>query len=592
MMMETIPPGTILRARYRIERALGSGGFGHVYQAIDTNTGQQCAIKEYMVTGSGGQAQLQHEARMLSVLHHPNLPMFLDAFSEHNHYYIVLSYIDGNDLTDYIRHARQRNEPIPLQRVMNWLIATCDAVQFLHSQQPPVIHRDIKPDNIRITPDGTVVLVDLGNAKAIADGARTLFFARHQGTPGYAPPEQYPGGTGTDARSDVYALGGTLYFALTTHEPPSVSTRNQALQQRLPDLPTLQELLASNPPEHGEDGNPARQFRLGVSKPAKPVPRHLRHLALLGTLPPELLERLNNTIKRAMALKPADRYQSVADLARDLRRVLEALPVEAPATPAAAQQHRKDPHGTEPDLPMLYEALQAAKERAQQQVSEPAPEPPPVAPASTPARCSRCGAIPVRQAVFCAQCGAPLPPASGPNDRRQAPGTQKNVSGQDFRSAPRPTPQVQVPDSRARNRPTPPAQLQQASMQAPIRSSGPYSSQVSSPKPPQFMHTNTPPQTQGAALSTRTPTHGSPGLSSQHTPVPGREQGQAQVPRTPPATPSHASGFDLRIGIIIAVVVLIILLALLIVLFLTRGSGLVPIPPEIGDVCVSMTIRN
>ncbi len=279
-----------------------------------------------------------------------------------------------------------------------------------------------------------------------------------------------------------------------------------------------------------------------------------------------------------MALKPGERYQSVADLSRDLRRVLEAFPVEAPAAPAAAQQHRKDPHGTEPDLPMLYEALQAAKERSQQQASEPAPEPPPSA--STPARCPRCGAIPVRQAVFCAQCGAPLPPTPGPNDGRQTPGTQKNVSGQDFRSAPRPTPQVQPPDSRARNRPTPPAQLQQASMQAPIHSSGPYSSQVSSPKPPQFMHTNTPPQTQGAALSARTPTHGPAGLSSQHTPISGREQAQAQVPRTPPTTPSHTSGFDLRIGIFIAVIVLIILLALLIGLFLARGSGFIPLPPQ------------
>ncbi len=581
MMMETIPPGTILRARYRIERALGSGGFGHVYQAIDINTHQQCAIKEYLVSGSSGQAQLQHEARVLSVLHHPNLPMFLDAFSEHSHYYIVLSYIDGSDLTDYIRHARQRNEAIPLQRVMSWIVATCDAVQFLHSQQPPVIHRDIKPDNIRITPDGTVVLVDLGNAKAIADGARTLFFARHQGTPGYAPPEQYPGGTGTDARSDVYALGGTLYFVLTTHEPPSVSTRNQALQQRLPDLPTLQELLASNPPEHSEDANPVRQFRLGVSKPAKPAPRHLRHLALLGTLPPELLDRLNNIIKRAMALKPGDRYQSVADLDRDLRRVLEALPVEAPPAPAATQQHRKDPHGTEPDLPMLYEALQAAKERAQQQASEPAPEP--AIPASTPAiRCPRCGATPVRQAVFCAQCGAPLPPIPGPDDRRQAPGAQKSASEPDFSAhpAPRPTPQAPAPDSRARNRPAPPAQIQQASMQAPIHSSGPYLSQASIHKSPQFMHTNTPPQAQRAALSARTPTHGPPGLSPQHTPVSAREQEQAQVPRTPPATPSHASGFDMHIGIIIAVVVLIILLALLIALFLTHSNGLIPTLPQ------------
>src|SRR5712691_5586262 len=303
MMMEAVPSGTILHRRYRIERVLGSGGFGHVYLALDLITNQQYALKEYFVTGSSGQAQLQHEAKVLSQLHHPNLPAFHEAFNERSHYFVVLSYIEGNDLTDLIRVARRSNEPIPLARVMSWILSVFVTAMNHHFQQPVVIHRDIKPDNIRIMPDGTAILVDLGNAKATADGARTLFFIRHQGTPGYAPQEQYPGGTGTDVRSDVYALGGTLYFALTAHEPPSVSTRNQSIQQGLPDLPSLQEQLAKNPPESTLDANAARQFRLGVSKPAKPAPRHLRHLAQLGTLPPELLAQLNRIIVRAMAMK-------------------------------------------------------------------------------------------------------------------------------------------------------------------------------------------------------------------------------------------------------------------------------------------------
>ncbi len=225
LMIETVPSGTVLHGRYRIERVLGSGGFGHVYLGVDLATNQQYALKEYLVTGSNAQEQLKHEATVLSRLHHPHLPAFQDAFIERGRYYVVLNYIEGNDLTDIIRIARQRNEAVPVAQVMGWLLAICDAVMFLHTQQPSVIHRDIKPDNIRITSNGTAILVDLGNAKAAADGARTLFFIRHQGTPGYAPPEQYPGGSGTDTRSDVYALGGTLYFALTAHEPPSVSTR-------------------------------------------------------------------------------------------------------------------------------------------------------------------------------------------------------------------------------------------------------------------------------------------------------------------------------------------------------------------------------
>src|SRR6266516_8088913 len=264
MMMETVPSGTVLHGRYRIERVLGSGGFGHVYLAVDLQkNNQQYAVKEYFVTGSSGQAQPQHEARVLNQLHHPNLPAYQEAFSERGHNFVVLSYIEGSDLTDLIRVARQRNEVIPLARVLDWILAICDAVQFLHTQRPPVIHRDIKPDNIRITPNGTAILVDLGNAKATADGSRTLFFIRHQGTPGYAPQEQYPGGSGTDVRSDVYALGATLYFALTTHEPPSVSTRNQSIQQGLPDLPSLREMLANNPPEDNAEANAGRPSRLG-----------------------------------------------------------------------------------------------------------------------------------------------------------------------------------------------------------------------------------------------------------------------------------------------------------------------------------------
>jgi serine/threonine protein kinase len=260
-MIETVPSGTILHGRYRIERVLGSGGFGHVYLAVDQMTNQQYAVKEYLVTGPSGQEQLKHEATVLSQLHHPNLPAFQDAFIERGRYYMVLNYYEGNDLTDLIRMARQRNEAIPLSQIMGWILAICDAVVFLHNQRPIVIHRDIKPDNIRITSSGVAILVDLGNAKAAADGARTLFFIRHQGTPGYAPPEQYPGGSGTDARSDIYALGGTLYFALTAHEPPSVSARNQSIQQRQPDLPSLQERLAANPPE-GEPGSAIQARRL------------------------------------------------------------------------------------------------------------------------------------------------------------------------------------------------------------------------------------------------------------------------------------------------------------------------------------------
>jgi serine/threonine protein kinase len=407
MQEETLPSGTVLHGRYRIERVLGSGGFGHVYLAIDQVTSQQYALKEYLVTGSSGQEQLKHEATVLSQLHHPNLPAFQDAFIERGRYYVVINYIEGSDLTDLIRIARQRNEIIPIVRITSWLRAICDAVMFLHSQLPPVIHRDIKPDNIRIMPDGTAVLVDLGNAKASADGARTLFFIRHQGTPGYAPPEQYPGGSGTDSRSDVYALGGTLYFALTTHEPPSVSVRNESVQKGRPDLPSLQEILANNPPEEGPEANAARQFRLGVTKPSKPAPRHSRHVAQLGTLPLNVLNQINYIIQKAMAMRPKDRYQTVADFASDLKKVIAILP--APPPPSRPI----DPHSTQPDLPMLYEALQAAKENKTANTTDASSTSSmePASPATQPASgdtCPRCNAPLASSASYCPQCGTSL----------------------------------------------------------------------------------------------------------------------------------------------------------------------------------------
>lgn len=402
-MIESLPSNTLLHGRYRIERVLGSGGFGHVYLAVNIVSNLQCAVKEYLVTGSTGQQQLEHEANVLSKLHHPNLPAFQDGFMERGRYYIVLSYIDGSDLTDRIRMVRHQNDIIPITQILQWLLAICDAVTFLHSQQPTIIHRDIKPDNIRITQQGTAVLVDLGNAKASAkEGDRTLFFIRHQGTPGYAPPEQYPGGSGTDARSDVYALGATLFFALTTHEPPSVQVRNQSIQQGIATLSSLQEQLRNNPPEESPDALAARQqFKLGVNKPSRPAPRHSRHVAQLGKLSPELLAKLNAIVQKSMELNPKRRYQLVADFVDDLRQVALALGTTPPTPP---MRPVVDPHSTQPDLAGLFDALQEAKRDAGGASSLNASSAMP--PNADNITCARCGTALVPKAAFCPRCGA------------------------------------------------------------------------------------------------------------------------------------------------------------------------------------------
>jgi serine/threonine protein kinase len=532
-------------------------------------TSQHYAIKEYFVTGSSGQAQLQHEARVLIQLHHPNLPAFHEAFNERGHYFVVLSYIEGSDLTDRLRIARTRNEPIPLAQVMGWILAICDAVQFLHTQQPVVIHRDIKPDNIRIMPDGTAILVDLGNAKATADGARTLFFIRHQGTPGYAPQEQYPGGSGTDVRSDVYALGGTLYFALTAHEPPSVSTRNQSIQQGLPDLPSLQEQLANNPPEESAEANAARQFRLGVSKPAKPAPRHLRHLAQLGTLPPELLNQLNRIIARAMAMRQKDRYQSVAEFSRDLRKVITALP--APQPPSPPPSRPIDPNSTQPDLPLLYDAIQKARESAgagtNQGSSSAASDPgPPSTPAARPVQpvvCPRCGATVLQQASYCPGCGSSLSslfkgssaPAEPNPSINQV--TQPNkFSAQDASHNPGHNAAYDVSLDKTMVIPPQVKARAQSFQPTPLKSEAKPAPAVSPPRPQRTMASSM--------------TQVQPKFATAPPP---------QAPPVPPATtstpPVSGTSFTLqpRIIIMAAIVILLLLIAILLLFFIAHGHN-------------------
>src|SRR5258708_10083755 len=545
MMMETVPSGTILHGRYRIERVLGSGGFGHVYLTLDLQTNQQYAIKEYFVTGSSGQAQLQHEARVLSQLHHPNLPAFHEAFSERGHYFVVLSYIEGNDLTDLIRVTRQRNDIIPLPRIMDCVLSICDGVIFLHNQRPQVIHRDIKPDNIRITPNGTAILVDLGNAKSTADGARTLFFIRHQGTPGYAPQEQYPGGSGTNAQSDVYALGATLYFALTAHEPPSVSTRNQSLQQGLPDLPSLQEQIANNPPEESADANAGRQFRLGVTKPSKPAQRHIRHLAKLGTFPPELLDQLNRIIRRAMAMKQRDRYPTVAEFRSDLRKVLEALP-----TPPNPSQRPVDPNSTQPDLPMLYEALEAAKAAA-----NPSAANQPVPTVSRPAElinCPRCGALLVKQAAFCPSCGSATNSVMKGNPVN--PAGRKDVSSNRDMAQNQPIAHDSSFDSTMIVKP-------QAQVQAQTYSKPPM------PKP----------EAKSTTISAQAGNNASPPTMTQvQVKPPPSNTPQISPPTSTPVnnTPANSNGFSKQVKLLImAIVIVVVLLIIMIVTLFLINQG-------------------
>ncbi|KPK90683.1 MAG: hypothetical protein AMJ88_15615 [Anaerolineae bacterium SM23_ 63] len=206
--------GALLDDRYRIEGVLGQGGFGAVYLATDERLEFPCAVKENLNISPESERQFRREATLLATLRHPNLPRVTHHFVLAGHQYLVMDFVEGEDLNQRI----EREGALSEEDVLRWTEQIGDALKYLHDRDPPVIHRDIKPANIRITPNGDAILVDFGIAKATAVGQTTSRGARGV-TPGFAPPEQYGLGR-TDPRADVYALGATIYCLLTGESPP------------------------------------------------------------------------------------------------------------------------------------------------------------------------------------------------------------------------------------------------------------------------------------------------------------------------------------------------------------------------------------
>ncbi|MGA9531248.1 MAG: protein kinase [Anaerolineales bacterium] len=218
--------GSILNDRYRIDGQLGKGGMGAVYLAFDQTLGIKVAVKENLNLNPESERQFKREASLLAGLRHPNLPRVTDHFILEGRQYLVMDFIEGEDL-----HARAKRQLPSVAEVVGWASAVADALAHLHSRQPPIIHRDIKPANIKLQPDGTVVLVDFGLAK-VADQKQTTTGARGL-TPGYSPPEQYGSGR-TDARSDQYALAATIYALLTGSAPTDSIERMMGNEQLRP----------------------------------------------------------------------------------------------------------------------------------------------------------------------------------------------------------------------------------------------------------------------------------------------------------------------------------------------------------------------
>jgi len=226
---EMIESGTLLQNRYLIEKQIGEGGMGAVYAAIDQRFGSPVAIKETFFKDDELGEAFEREAHLLNSLHHPVLPHVSDYFAENNGYFLVMQFIEGEDTFETLK----REGAFPVKDVLRWTDNLLDALDYLHSQEHPIIHRDIKPQNLKITTRGDIILLDFGLAKLNSEDSaveKSIFGYSRK----YSPLEQIQG-TGTDTRSDIFALAATAYHLLTGKPAIEVIARASEIIHGNPD---------------------------------------------------------------------------------------------------------------------------------------------------------------------------------------------------------------------------------------------------------------------------------------------------------------------------------------------------------------------
>jgi serine/threonine protein kinase len=222
--------GSTLQERYRILMPLSQGGMGSIYLVRDKKTKAHLALKENTGLAAADRRQFKREAQILQSLDHPHIAKFTDYFEDdQGGQFLVMEYVEGSDLSALLG---RRSRPFPERKVLTWADQVLDALQYLHGQKSPIIHRDIKPANLKLTLNEEVKLVDFGISKVYHPDRSTASGAKGY-TPHFAPREQYQRSRRTDARTDIYALGATLYYLLTRKLPPSAPDRalnKEALQ--------------------------------------------------------------------------------------------------------------------------------------------------------------------------------------------------------------------------------------------------------------------------------------------------------------------------------------------------------------------------
>ncbi|EFO79060.1 serine/threonine protein kinase [Oscillochloris trichoides DG-6] len=336
------PANTLINQRYLITRTIGRGGMGAVYEAVDQRLGATVALKQMTVTGANVATAFEREARILASLRHPALPKVSDFFADAQGQFLVMEYIPGNDLGHLLT---KRGQPFPVEEVVRWADQCLAVLEYLHSQNPPIIHRDIKPQNLKLTPAGEIVLLDFGLAKGYANVQSPNTASIFAYTPNYAPLEQVQG-SGTGPLSDLYALAATIYHLLAGAPPPDV----------------LQ--------------------RLGATASGQPDP-----LQMLSLVNPQVPQPLAAWVAHGMQLDQRNRPPSAAAMRRDLTQIMRAGPV-ANVGPTVVQ-----PRGYDPTVVQASPAAPPPLPRA-------APPPPPPAfalplDASAPVKRRGCSVLPI-----------------------------------------------------------------------------------------------------------------------------------------------------------------------------------------------------
>lgn len=330
-----LAPGTKLNGRYVIERVIGQGGFGITYYARHEMLMHVYAIKEFYISGYNTRDTVHNtvslqgmkedmydkykqrfveEARTVVSLDHPNIVKVVDIFEENNTAYMVMPFVEGTSLQKLVEKNGGR---LPYELTVNYMGQLSAAVGYIHSKH--ILHRDIKPDNVLITPDNRVILIDFGSAREFVNDKtqRQTSILTH----GYAPPEQYSSVSRKGNYTDIYALGGVYYFCLTGEVPAEATTR----------------LL-----EAGEGHDPLVEPKV---------------------LNPGVSDSVNRTIVKAMALKPENRYQTVAEFMGDLLGNGSSAPT---ATPKQPVEKKPEPEKKQEYVSVFADSGKNNKKKAKQ----------------------------------------------------------------------------------------------------------------------------------------------------------------------------------------------------------------------------------